>query len=237
MFGAERDMDNSSFGTAAGPQRLLATPLARKLARERKLNLAHVRGSGPRGRIIAADVRPAPEWDSSDNQSDQLAALGIGLKLDSVEGMLKIFSTAGLSIDFEDVMIRAASAVLSALNEPRGDVGNSVHFELADGMLGFPGGSTMSLSAIHKSRLEHLNADRNGVTYLSIRVVNSGGLTPVLMPPLPGFAMRLVISAAAQNAEASATLFFNQGRITAEYAISILTSLQQRVELPILLLL
>ena len=41
--------------TARG-QRLIATPLARRVARERGINLAAVSGTGPRGRIKLADV-------------------------------------------------------------------------------------------------------------------------------------------------------------------------------------
>ncbi|CCJ61134.1 probable 2-oxo acid dehydrogenases acyltransferase [Bordetella bronchiseptica MO149] len=40
--------------------RVVATPLARRLAREAGLDLAQVSGSGPGGRIKAADVRQAP---------------------------------------------------------------------------------------------------------------------------------------------------------------------------------
>lgn len=48
---------------AAPAGRVVATPLARRLARERGIDLAGLRGSGPRGRIKAKDVpetRPAP---------------------------------------------------------------------------------------------------------------------------------------------------------------------------------
>lgn len=47
--------------SAPAPQsgRHIATPLARRLARELGVDLATVRGSGPRGRIKAADVRHA----------------------------------------------------------------------------------------------------------------------------------------------------------------------------------
>lgn len=41
---------------ASTAPRLLATPLARRLARDRGLDLATVRGSGPRGRIRAGDL-------------------------------------------------------------------------------------------------------------------------------------------------------------------------------------
>ncbi|WP_340109732.1 dihydrolipoamide acetyltransferase family protein [Pikeienuella sp. HZG-20] len=48
---------------SARPARILATPLARRLARNSGVDLAALRGSGPRGRIKAADVQgaaPAP---------------------------------------------------------------------------------------------------------------------------------------------------------------------------------
>src|SRR3954451_4692547 len=41
---------------AATPPRLPASPYARRLARERSLPLETLRGSGPGGRILAADV-------------------------------------------------------------------------------------------------------------------------------------------------------------------------------------
>jgi len=43
-------------GTANGTARQIASPLVRKLARENHLNLSHVTGSGPGGRIIRADI-------------------------------------------------------------------------------------------------------------------------------------------------------------------------------------
>ncbi|MDM9558454.1 dihydrolipoamide acetyltransferase family protein [Bordetella petrii] len=44
---------------AAADARVVATPLARRLARERGIDLARLAGSGPGGRIKAADVRQA----------------------------------------------------------------------------------------------------------------------------------------------------------------------------------
>ncbi|MBI4967117.1 MAG: E3 binding domain-containing protein, partial [Rhodospirillales bacterium] len=40
--------------------RIFASPLARRLARERGLDLASIRGSGPNGRIVKIDVDKAP---------------------------------------------------------------------------------------------------------------------------------------------------------------------------------
>ncbi len=43
---------------AAG-ERVFATPLARRIAEEKHIDLAHVSGSGPRGRVVKADVEGA----------------------------------------------------------------------------------------------------------------------------------------------------------------------------------
>jgi pyruvate dehydrogenase E2 component (dihydrolipoamide acetyltransferase) len=42
--------------SAEVPPRVLATPLVRRLAREQAIDLAHIEGSGPGGRIIRADL-------------------------------------------------------------------------------------------------------------------------------------------------------------------------------------
>lgn len=54
--GPERSGPDPSLSTNG---RLKASPLARRLARERGLDLAQVRGTGPEGRIVAEDVERA----------------------------------------------------------------------------------------------------------------------------------------------------------------------------------
>jgi pyruvate dehydrogenase E2 component (dihydrolipoamide acetyltransferase) len=46
--------------SAAPPGRVKASPLARRIARERGVDLASVSGTGPEGRVIAEDVETAP---------------------------------------------------------------------------------------------------------------------------------------------------------------------------------
>ena len=48
-----------NYGHATLPSGAKTTPLARRLAAERGIDLSHVQGSGPRDRIVAADVRRA----------------------------------------------------------------------------------------------------------------------------------------------------------------------------------
>jgi pyruvate dehydrogenase E2 component (dihydrolipoamide acetyltransferase) len=47
--------------SVAGPNghRIFASPLARRLAKEARLELSHIRGTGPQGRIVAANVETA----------------------------------------------------------------------------------------------------------------------------------------------------------------------------------
>ncbi|MEM8644251.1 MAG: E3 binding domain-containing protein, partial [Pseudomonadota bacterium] len=44
---------------ADGTARLFASPLARRVARDRGVDLSTVKGSGPHGRIVLADVERA----------------------------------------------------------------------------------------------------------------------------------------------------------------------------------
>ena len=53
---ASSAMTGTANGTANGAARQIASPLVRKLARENHLDLSHVTGSGPGGRIIRADL-------------------------------------------------------------------------------------------------------------------------------------------------------------------------------------
>ncbi|TVZ07475.1 2-oxo acid dehydrogenase subunit E2 [Trebonia kvetii] len=53
---ADEAAQDTGNGTANGIARSVASPLVRKLARENHLDLSHVTGSGPGGRIIRADI-------------------------------------------------------------------------------------------------------------------------------------------------------------------------------------
>jgi pyruvate dehydrogenase E2 component (dihydrolipoamide acetyltransferase) len=48
-----------NYGPAKLPGGAVVTPLARRLAGERGIDLSNVKGSGPRGRIVAADIEKA----------------------------------------------------------------------------------------------------------------------------------------------------------------------------------
>jgi pyruvate dehydrogenase E2 component (dihydrolipoyllysine-residue acetyltransferase) len=52
-----------SSGAGPGGERIKASPLARRIAGERGIDLAELSGSGPGGRIVKADVEAAPSGD------------------------------------------------------------------------------------------------------------------------------------------------------------------------------
>jgi len=88
-FNAVRTPERN-FGPAALPNGIRVTPLARRLAEEKGISLATLTGSGPRGRIVASDVRearpPAVEAASSAPVvSSAPSALAAGLKGDQVK--------------------------------------------------------------------------------------------------------------------------------------------------------
>ncbi len=60
-FVPEKPLEQETFGRSAAPvrDRVLASPLARKLAKEKNLDLSTVQGSGPNGRIMKRDLEKA----------------------------------------------------------------------------------------------------------------------------------------------------------------------------------
>ena len=75
-----------------GPARVggvTVTPLARRLAGERGIDLSNIKGSGPHGRIVAADIETAapgaaPAPRSSGASADQVKALYQGIAYEEV---------------------------------------------------------------------------------------------------------------------------------------------------------
>src|SRR5262249_56099701 len=64
---------------ADGARRIFASPLARRLAKARGLDLATLSGSGPHGRIVKRDVEAAPARQGSEPQAaTAVAARGAG---------------------------------------------------------------------------------------------------------------------------------------------------------------
>ncbi|UMM64772.1 pyruvate dehydrogenase complex dihydrolipoamide acetyltransferase [Aristophania vespae] len=75
-----KNLPEKKEGEAKG-KRLFASPLARRIAKEKNLSLDHVKGSGPNGRIIKRDVdeaaqKPAHNASQSTAKQSESSALG-----------------------------------------------------------------------------------------------------------------------------------------------------------------
>ena len=128
-----------------GSQRILASPLARRLAAERGLDLATLTGSGPHGRIIRADVEAAatapgpakvaiPSPVPTHAPAASLAQLGYpedSYTLVPLDGMRRTVARRltesardiphfPLTIDVEIDALLAARSRINSLLEPRG---------------------------------------------------------------------------------------------------------------------
>lgn len=64
----------AAAGLAHDADRVFASPLAKRIARDAGLDLATVRGSGPRGRIVERDVRAAMAGGAKKPQADKAEA-------------------------------------------------------------------------------------------------------------------------------------------------------------------
>jgi len=76
----------------AGPARIFATPLARRIAAEKNLDLSQISGSGPHGRIIKADVESVLQQPSIVSTSKPASPLPKSIAPEpSAEQIIKIY--------------------------------------------------------------------------------------------------------------------------------------------------
>jgi pyruvate dehydrogenase E2 component (dihydrolipoamide acetyltransferase) len=70
LIPASRESDVMASGELSRPQKVLATPVARQLAKDLVVDLAHVNGTGPNGRIMKEDILlfKRSQSESKDNQ-------------------------------------------------------------------------------------------------------------------------------------------------------------------------
>jgi len=223
-----------------------ATPYARRLARERGFALTMITGTGPNGRIVAADVatfRPAPAV-AVGNQSAAIAAFATQVDLSAARKMLADFGT-NVTVDLDDLLIRAAALGLEAIaaveDTPR---------ELA---IGWESGQATQrrvtilknphlglVSTLHTRRVADTGGPEDASpplgTALSIRRIAQSAIRPVSMPLLPGFSMRLVVGADGELATAECLLCFDASVVGEDRAAALLGHFRDGLQVPLRLL-
>lgn len=219
--------------------RRAASPYARRLARERGLALEVLKGSGPNGRIVAADIEAyvARPPAAAAVSGPQASALGTTIRLATLLQLLAGFADADTPFTLEDVVLRAAGCALDDVPETGTLAGAPVALEQPVGQLVFADIRKGSLGPLRARRLAAIEAggDQSAEpAILSLKLLAASEIRPVMMPLKPGRSMRLVLAAGPASGEC--LLSFDAGLVSEDAATEFLTRFKAYLELPLRLL-
>jgi pyruvate dehydrogenase E2 component (dihydrolipoamide acetyltransferase) len=224
--------------TALRPSRRAASPYARKLARERGIALDMLRGSGPSGRVVAADVTGLVPVAEARRRSTgrQASALGATVALGTLQRLLADFTEAGTPFGLEDVVLRAAGCALDDVPGATRLEGAPVALETVPQVV-FADIRKSSLAPLRARRLAARAAGEDQSQMpaaLSLRPLRASGVRPVMMPLLGGCPMRLVLAIGDNAAEA--LLVFDAATVDEDTAGEFLVRFKGYLEVPLRLL-
>jgi pyruvate dehydrogenase E2 component (dihydrolipoamide acetyltransferase) len=230
------------------PLRQFASPYARKLARERGIVLADLSGSGPAGRVVAADVlsfvRPAvaasplPELTvpgASHRPMPQaaafVAALAAEIDLGRLQELIRRFADAQLTVSVDGLLLRAAARCLSAI-----DLKGATGWETGKGETLIIDADNLSLGTL-QAMLDGDAAPAGAPVpaTLSIRRLKSAGIRAVSMPIRPYHRLRLVLSGD-DTGQIDCLLCFDSASIDEDRAVDFLARFKEDIEMPLRLL-
>ncbi|MGN6102936.1 MAG: E3 binding domain-containing protein, partial [Devosia sp.] len=183
-----------------------ASPYARRLARERGLSLDLIAGTGPNGRIVAADIeafaarRKAHPEASTTTAAAPTSVFGVSIDIARLNQLVADLKAAGTDLSLDDMLVRAgaqaleavpgarngAEPIIVALERGAGAARRSLH--AVDAHIGL-------VSALH-ARLEESEATAEsgappGAAALSIRRFAIAGIRAVAMPLVDEIPLRL----------------------------------------------
>jgi pyruvate dehydrogenase E2 component (dihydrolipoamide acetyltransferase) len=217
-----------------------ASPYARRLARERGLGLELITGSGPSGRIVAADVDAFIASRAGATASAAGAAVsvfGVSIDLAPLNQLLAALAAAGNALALEDMLVRAGGLALETL--PDGGNPVMVVLETAErGDVRIENPQHGLISALHARLAEQpaAGAESSQPALLFVRCFRVAGIRAVAMPLRNGAPLRLIVSAAAGDPVAECLLSFDAGRIGEEAAAQLLGRIRDDLETPLRLL-
>jgi pyruvate dehydrogenase E2 component (dihydrolipoamide acetyltransferase) len=109
-----------NYGPARLPGGIAVTPLARRLAGEAGIDLANLKGSGPHGRIVAADVEGARSAKPAPALAHSLAVAHVTLTADVRLGQALALCADVPAIQLADIVVKAWATALArmALEQP-----------------------------------------------------------------------------------------------------------------------
>ncbi|TGQ02077.1 MULTISPECIES: E3 binding domain-containing protein [unclassified Mesorhizobium] len=235
------------MNATAQARRLAVSPYARRLARERALPLETLRGSGPDGRILAADVLSfvpvaaavSPDSDASlvapAIAAPRIAAFAASVALGALRDLLAALESSGHVFDVDDVLPRAVGRAFHETPDARaGD--NAVALELAGGQAVVATVPEPPLTALRATRLAALADSRDEAqepAALSLRLLAAGDIRPMAMPLLPGRSMRLAVSLGMAGDHAECLLTVDAASVGEDAAAAWLSALKSAIEQPL----
>lgn len=233
---------------ATQPLRPRVSPFARKLARQRSVALGDLTGSGPQGRIVAADVlafRPnavagtTPAPAVAEPALHRLPMIFSALvSTDALSTVIARAAAAGVRLELVDIALRSALRALAAIELPTGST-RAVTLEAGERQLQI--NAKLHHSVGHSRRLRE-QAERGeesaaGVpAVMSLHIGNGRRVAQVPLSPLPGRAMRLSLQGNLQSAHMTAHLCCDPDVIPDEVAARVLEAFACALEAPLALL-
>jgi hypothetical protein len=234
--------------------RISASPYARRLAQSRSIPLGLLSGTGPAGRIVAADVfsfKPAsdevpqeplatcaevPLQTSRTRPGSPRSAFSSAISPNALYALIANVGTTGFALDLEDLALRASTYALTIAGLPGASV---IAFESGERRILVDIDLRLSIGHNRKARLaaiDGLSEDTEGRAFLSLQVVAATRVTSLLISLPPGQAMRLRLSVGAEGNSLSALLCTDPEAIHDEMAVAFLSAFSEALEQPLALL-
>jgi pyruvate dehydrogenase E2 component (dihydrolipoamide acetyltransferase) len=226
--------------------RLAVSPYARRLARERGFPLEALRGTGPGGRILAADVlkfipvgapeelpdaAPAPSIAAS-----SIAAFATSIALGALHELLASLESSGKVFDIDDILLRAAGSAFGEISDAA-QIGEApVALELDKRQVAFATTSGMPLTSLRAMRLAaqaNTRDDSQEPATLSVRLLPPRDIRPMMMQLLPGRAMRLTVSVSSAGDNVECLLTADAARVDEAASAAWLAALKSVIEHPL----
>ena len=226
--------------------RLVVSPYARRLARERDIALEVLAGSGPNNRIVAADVlayrvpvAEAPTEQTEIRIATSTFAFSATVSLAGFYRLVEDLARVGLTVEIEDIALRAARTAFASMDHEgdRDDTGIAV--EARGRQILLSTASNLSIGVERNLRLEALETGADVSSeraILSLSVMRARRAVPVSMSPLPGRDIRLVLVVNEEREEGSVLLCSNAEATTENEAVELLEGFVDAVEMPLALM-
>jgi pyruvate dehydrogenase E2 component (dihydrolipoyllysine-residue acetyltransferase) len=171
-----------------GPARLaggtVVTPLARRLAGEAGIDLANIKGTGPQGRIVAADVEGAKQTKSAAaTRAQAQGVMTIVLTADVEIGQPLALCAEASAIELADVIIKAWATALAHVT-PSEDSNIAVVVGKSRAVIGNAAGKSLSTISAARRDAGATDGPQSASTAISVPdVPGITSVTDVVRPP------------------------------------------------------